>query len=169
MKKIISKAFFRIKRFLFSLSPKIIDSDLEIVNLFLDKNHKKVFFCMSIVDQKHCINVARTLLKSDKELTLNTLRLALLHDIGKQVRNFSVIERSFVVILPINNLKLYSFPIKNNFPIKSLQIKKFHHEYGEKIANYYNFDSEITELIKNHHSTSNKKEIINFQWSDNLN
>lgn len=169
MKKTISKNFARVKRFFSSLKPVITNSDLEIVNLFLNDNHKKAFFSMSIVDQKHCISVARTLLNSDKDLNLNTLRLALLHDIGKQVRPFSVIERTFVVLLPMDNIKIDSYPIKNNFPVKPLQIKRFHNEYGEKVAKYYNFDSEITELINSHHSKSDKKEIIDFQWSDNLN
>ncbi|GIW22419.1 MAG: hypothetical protein KatS3mg068_1426 [Candidatus Sericytochromatia bacterium] len=102
MKKTIS----RIKRFFNSLSPKINKSDLEIVNTFLEKNHKKAFFSMSLVDQKHCINVARTLLNSNKKLNINTIRLALLHDIGKQIKPFSVIERTFVVLLPMNNIKL---------------------------------------------------------------
>lgn len=167
----MTKLIDRTKRFFRALNAKIELSDYELVEKILNDKEKKLFYSMSIVDQRHCLDVTNTLLsKNDKKPCIKTLKLALLHDIGKQVNNFYLLERVAVVVFPRKKLKIKAFPLRNNLTQKAWQLKYWHPEYGFLLAKKYDFDTEITDFIKYHHHLPPKsKEIELFQWADNLN
>lgn len=160
----------RIKRFFRALNAKIESSDKVIVEEYLDNHHQKVFFSMSLIDQRHSIDVACTLLNSDKDYNDLTVRLALLHDIGKQVQRFYLMERVTVVVFPRKKLKLNPYPYEKNLLKKAWQLKNFHPQYGSIIAMENNFEPELIEMIRCHHNIPPIcKEVEDFQWADNLN
>lgn len=165
-----TKLIDRAKRFFRALSAKIEDSDRVIIDQYLEENHKKVFYSMSMIDQRHSLDVAITLLNSDKDYNDLTIRLALLHDIGKQVQRFYLLERVAVVVLPRKKMKMEAHPYQTNILKKAWQIKYWHPEYGSIIAQENNFDPELIKIIKYHHNLPPiSKEVEDFQWSDNLN
>lgn len=165
-----TKLIDRSKRFFKALVAKIEKDDFEIIKKLLDEKQQKLFFSMSIIDQRHCLDVTKTLLKSDKNPSIETLKLALLHDIGKQLKPFYLLERVAVVVLPRKNLKIPIKPLESNLLKKAWQLKYWHPEYGAELAEKNGLDPKMIELIRYHHSSNTKyKEIELFQWADNLN
>lgn len=166
----MTKLIDRVKRFFRALNAKIEEEDIKIIDEYLESHHKKVFYSMSIVDQRHSLDVAITLLKSDKNFNRNTIKLALLHDIGKQVQKFYLLERVAVVVFPRKNLKQEAYPYQKNLLKKAWQLKYFHPEYGFNIARDNNFENDLIDMIKYHHHLPPRCiEIEHFQWADNLN
>lgn len=166
----MTKLADRVKRFFRAMNAEILKSDTEIVDKYLTSKHKKVFYQMSIVDQRHSLDVAITLLNSDKDYNDNTIRLALLHDIGKQVQRFYLLERVAVVVFPRKGLKQNAYPYQKSLLKKAWQLKYYHPEYGYNIAVENEFENDLAEMIKyHHHLPPRTKEIIDFQWADNLN
>lgn len=166
----MTKFIDRVKRFFRAMNAKIEQSDIEIIDKYLSTKHKKVFYSMSLIDQRHSLDVAITLLNSDRDFNDNTVRLALLHDIGKQVQPFYLLERVAVVVFPRKSLKQNPYPYQKSLLKKAWQLKYFHPEYGFNIAKDNNFEPDLTEMIKYHHHLPPRcKEITDFQWADNLN
>lgn len=165
-----TKFFDRAKRFIKALNIKIDNYDIDLINDILEEKHKTLFYSMSLVDQRHCLDVARTLINSDKVINKTTLQLALLHDIGKQVKRFTLIERVLVVLFPRKSLILPEEPLETDFFKKAWQLKYWHPEYGAKLAELQKFDEFLIELIRYHHHIPPRyDEIAIFQWADNLN
>lgn len=165
-----TKLIDRSKRFFKALVAKIERDDFEIIKKLLDSSQQALFFSMSIVDQRHCLDVTKTLLNSDKKPSIDTLKLALLHDIGKQVKPFYLLERVAVVVLPRKNLNIPKKPLETSLLKKAWQLKYWHPEYGADLAEKKGLDPKIIELIKFHHNNDTKyNEIKLFQWADNLN
>lgn len=165
-----TKLVDRVRRFFRAMNASIENSDKEIIEKYLENNHKKVFYSMSLIDQRHSVDVARTLLDSDRKFNDETVRLALLHDIGKQVQPFYLLERVAVVVFPRKKLRLAAHPYQKNLLKKAWQIKYFHPEYGANIALENDFSPSLVEMIRYHHHMPPRcKEIEDFQWSDNLN
>lgn len=165
-----TKFISRVKRFFKGLNVKIYPDDLRLIDTYLEEEHKKLFFSMSLFDQRHCLDVTKTLLNSDKKPCKTTIRLALLHDIGKQVKPFYLLERVLVVVIPRKNLELSLYPVSSNPLKKPWQLKYNHPEYGAQMAEKENFESNLVDLIRyHHHYPPRTKEIEDFQWSDNLN
>lgn len=160
----------RVKRFFRALNAKVTPDEKLMIEQILEENQKKLFYSMRVIDQRHSLDVTNTLIRSGKEVSKITLQLALLHDIGKQVNPFYLIERVLVVIFPRKKLKLPIEPLISNPIKKGWQLKYWHTEYGARLAEKENFDSYLIELIRCHHTLPPMyKEIEDFQWSDNLN
>lgn len=165
-----TKFFDRVKRFFRALNARITEDEKLFIEKYLEENQQKVFYSMSIIDQRHCLDVANTIYQTENRTNEMILKLALLHDIGKQLKPFSLIERTAVVLFPRKIKNVPFEPLKNNLLIKAWQLKYWHPEYGARLAEEAKFDPFLVELIRyHHHLPPRNNEIEIFQWADNLN
>lgn len=146
-------SLYRIKQFYRSMVSKINDRDIDFLKIHLKPYELKLFNQLPTYEQKHCINVAR-----DVEITCNRRKLksvdlikaALLHDIGKIYSNMNLIDKSIMVILhKITNGKIRKY---NKF--KNVNMYYNHGDIGYNLLKQYGYDERFLFLVKNHHNNS---------------
>lgn len=155
-------AIYRVKQFFKAISAKITAEDLNLINEYLNENEIQLFNRLPVYDKKHCINVARDIIKevdenefnkNNKDITHNMLiKAALLHDIGKLYRTLNPIDKSILVLLD----KATKGNLKNYKTIKKIHVYYNHGEEGYKLLKDKNYNNKFLEVIKNHHN----KEIV---------
>jgi len=91
----------RLKQFYRALTAKVDDQDLVLVKSWLSDNELDLFLQMSIIDQKHCINVAHSakllakICTTDEQLLM---KATLLHDCGRKNGDLGLLGKSFAVL-----------------------------------------------------------------------
>ena len=144
-------SIYRVKQFIWEITAVFRPVDEKIINKYLDKKEQQLFDKLKIAEKQHCIRVCTDALENynEKNIDENKLaKIALLHDVGKTVRNLNVFDKSIIVILDKftkGNLKKYEFNSKvdsyYNHPKKSVKLLKEINDY----------DKEFLEAIEKHH------------------
>lgn len=144
--------FYRVQQFLWSITSKVTKDDKEFIDRNLNIEEIKLFYMLSINDQKHSINTAygvkRVCIGISGVNTNMLVRAALLHDIGKIKCNTNGIIKSFLVIGDF----LTSGKLKRINSIKCINSYYNHGEIGYRILKEIVCDDEMLYLIKNHHN-----------------
>jgi hypothetical protein len=89
---------YRVRQFVRALSGPVTPPDLEDLGDLLTARQKALFSTMAVVDQNHCLAVARALEASGRTQP-DLLQAALMHDIGKSAAHIAVWERVAHVLL----------------------------------------------------------------------
>ena len=97
----------RIHQFYQAISADMTDVELAYVKRRLEGKERDLFFSMGVMEQVHAYNVARTvenLLKKKEWVSLEPrreflLRLALLHDVGKEKGDLNLLLKVMTVLL----------------------------------------------------------------------
>jgi putative nucleotidyltransferase with HDIG domain len=120
----------------------------------------EVYRHMDPRDREHAVRVAQKLLGLHPEASSEVIRAALLHDCGKMVRPYNVLERVIVGLIaperpPMNQTsirlqKQTVMDVRNNHPI-----------IGAQLILEAGGDSRVAELVRNHH---NPKGDIEATW-----
>ncbi|BDU51231.1 HD domain-containing protein [Haliovirga abyssi] len=134
--------FNRVKQLIRYVFPNYTGKDENMARKYLDKYEFELFDNMSNYDKKHSINILKDILK-DIELKDNKkiIKLALLHDIGKE-KDINIVDRILHVILK-NNSKL------SNHTIKGYEkLKKYNIEMAKLILEHHNKNIKNEELKK---------------------
>ncbi|OQY07146.1 MAG: hypothetical protein B6I28_05800 [Fusobacteriia bacterium 4572_132] len=140
--------FNRIKQGITFLIPNYTKKDNELMEQYLNYAERKIFFEMSKYDKKHSIKVLKDVMKSNLKDNQMMLKLALLHDVGKE--NISLLERINYVLFQ-----------------KSEKMKNHTKKGFEKLKN---INLELANLILIHHNEDLQDEnMIEFQKIDDKN
>lgn len=143
--------FYRVKQFYWAISSKVNKKDLDFLNSNLNKNELKLFYELSVYDQKHSINVAYDVQYVCKKNNLDyklLLKAALLHDIGKVYKKLTIIDKSIIVLA--DNVTKGS--IKKFSNIKKINVYYNHGKIGKDMLKDYNYNQKLLYLIENHHN-----------------
>lgn len=144
-------SLYRIKQFYWSIASQIDEDDNEYVKKYLNKEELKLFYKLSIVEQKHCLRVAYSLSELCNKENINKERLiktALLHDIGKISKKISIVDKSLLVI----GDKVSKGKLRNYKNIKKIDVYYNHGDKGYNILKNIEKDERILYLVKNHHN-----------------
>lgn len=168
---------YRVKQFVWAAFSKINEEDHTYIRSNLDKDEQKLFYLLSISEQKHCIRVAQEVKKltktnkgsyklniTDKEF----IRVALLHDIGKIEKKLNILDKSILVILN----KVVGSKMRKLTNIKKVDVYYNHAERGyEILSKLNNYDKRFLYLVRNHHNNDiiNDVELDILKTADSLN
>lgn len=168
---------YRVKQFLWAAFSKVTNDDIEYVKRNLDTEEQKLFFMLSVSEQKHCIRVAhdaeRFLEDIEDKLALTISkkdfkRVALLHDIGKIEKRINIIDKSLLVIMN----KITPSLLKRLTNMKKVDVYFNHAEKGYKILKELKtYDDRFLYLVRNHHNNGiiNDVELDILKHADGLN
>jgi putative nucleotidyltransferase with HDIG domain len=155
---------YRIKQFIWALKSEINYEDEIFINKYLNNKELELFFKLSIMDQKHCVNTAKDIKKVCEARNYNLdkdrmVKIALLHDIGKIQYKMNIIEKSLIVILN----KLTKGKIKKYRKVKCINIYYNHPNIGYNLLKKYNYEESFINTIKNHHNNDIIKDILELE------
>jgi len=141
---------YRIRQAWRALTAKPNLKERELALSYLQKEwERELFLALSPYDQNHSIRILKEMLLAQSEVPDILLRLALLHDVGKDP-----------------TLTLFDRALYSKFRISRKNIGR-HPQLGyEKV---YRWDRELAELIARHHSGVQNELILQFQYFDNRN
>lgn len=145
-------ALYRVKQFYWSVTSKIDEKDMQLIKCYLDPLELELFHKLATYEKKHCVNVARDVLKeniNNNKENSKLVKVALLHDIGKIKKKLNPIQKSILVILDsISNGK-----IKKYKRIKNIDVYYNHANSGYNLLKKQKkYDERFLYLIKNHHN-----------------
>jgi len=154
----------RCRQFFRALFCKMGPADRDIVRKYLDSKEELLFNRMDTAIQKHCVNVAVSVLELSSTRPVSDLQVAvkaaLLHDIGKSCGRYSVWDRVWFVLIRTTAPGLAGFLAKSgrsSCPERlgnAFYIHTNHQQIGASLTEQAGLEEKITFLVRNHHDKS---------------
>ncbi|MFC4638496.1 HD domain-containing protein [Deinococcus hohokamensis] len=104
----------------------------------------RVYEGMDARDREHACRVARHLLREHPEAEPEVVAAALLHDCGKSVRRYSVLERVLVGLVPNRLSRVLP-------PVGALGVRANHPELGARLLAHAGARPRVARLVARHH------------------
>jgi HD domain len=116
----------------------------------LPKPELEVYQRMDPRDREHAVRVAKKLLELHPQASSEVVRAALLHDCGKLVRPYNLLERVIVGLIAPEGPR--SSQTSNGLQaMTALDVRNNHPAIGAKLILEAGGDSRVAELVRNHH------------------
>jgi len=165
--------FYRLHQFWLALFPHLQPEELTWLDSTLDQAALSLFYSQPIADQRHALDVAKSLAAHKSSLNRDEYNLlltaALLHDCGKSMANIHLWHRVFVVLMQNLPASVWVFLAKTPTPLASpLQMFSCHPAWGAELAAKAGLGPEICTLIQEHHCPSSRLGSLLFE-ADNAN
>lgn len=168
---------YRVKQFVWAAFSKVNEEDKAYIRRNLDNDEQKLFYLLSVSEQKHSMRVAKEIerqyeiVEKQQRLNINKgafVRIGLLHDIGKITKKLNIFDKSILVILN----KLAGDKMRQFTRIKKLDVYYNHAGKGYDILRKLGkYDDRMLYLVRNHHNNDiiNDIELNILKHADNLN
>ncbi len=140
---------FRLAR---ALMPWLARPDDSWVRKILSESEFVIYSRMDVRDREHAVRVTKKLLGLYPDSSLVLQRATLLHDCGKSVRPYNVIERVLVGLMyevKVSNARVLNF---KNRRLSALEVKRFHPQIGSSLILEAGGDARIAEIVAKHHA-----------------
>lgn len=169
----------RVRQFIMAVTARLTDDDIDFVGARLKEDARRLFFSMSVPDQRHAINTARTALDmaSGKPVDEDLLaRAALLHDVGRSAGDLGTFGKVFAVVVDSLFGRLSRQLGKESgggkFSIRRMLYIYYHHaEIGAARLSALGYHEEA-DIVKRHHETESgcdRPELIILRAADERN
>jgi predicted HD phosphohydrolase len=159
--------FYRVRQFIWGITARLTDEEINFINNYLNKPEKSLFFSLPVYDQVHSVRVAKRALEEslNREMyDVMLIKAALLHDIGKINSGLNLITKSILVLadkmMPTLTRRL-----------KGISFVNAYYNHPEIAMDYLaKEDRYIKYLVKNHHNSlidDEKLKILQIADSEN--
>jgi HD domain len=150
---VIGRVFRLVRAFL----PQLAHPDDDWARKILSTAEFGVFFRMDVRDREHAIRVTRKLLKLYPNSSLILQRAALLHDCGKLVRPYNVVERVLVgLFYQVDSSALETRATDFSKPslvvLSATQVKKYHPRIGSRLILEAGGNVRVAQIVAKHHA-----------------
>lgn len=163
----IGAAVSRVRQFLAAVRARISDDEMAVLEQYLAPSQRNLFWAMSPIDQRHCLDVFNNLLQQGHS-DLDLLRAALLHDVGK--RGIRLWHRVAGVLL-----EAFWPPQLEKLAVNRPQswlygfyIYRHHADLSAEWAERSGCSSSVVELIRGHHASSENEQAKALWEADRL-
>jgi hypothetical protein len=163
----IGAAVSRLRQFLAAVRARVSADEIAVLEQHLGLSQRDLFWQMSPIDQRHCLDVFNTLLRqghSDPDL----LQAALLHDVGK--RGIRLWHRVAGVLLEAFRPALLE-KLAVNRPqswLYGLYIYQYHANLSVELTKRSGCSPSVVELIGGHHTPSENEQAKALWKADRL-
>ena len=158
----IGAAISRVRQFLAAVRARVSDDEMAVLEQYLDPSQRDLFGAISPIDQRHCLDVFKALLRQGHS-NPDLLRAALLHDVGK--RRISLWHRVAGVLLEAFWPTLLE-KLAVNRPqswLYGFYIYRYHANLSAELAERSGCSPSVVELIRGHHTPS-ENEVAKALW-----
>lgn len=158
----------RIKQFFTQCFSKMNQDDIAFVCNHLNEQEQKLFFQLSVLNQKHSVSVTYTLLTLKPNISNILIKAALLHDIGKINSNLTITNKILAITLHHFFPKISLQFAKKN-PNHFLHYYFFHPQIGVQHLKDIHSNAKIIHIVAAHHEQSLNLDVQLLQQADELN
>ncbi|MTI94027.1 MAG: HDIG domain-containing protein [Firmicutes bacterium] len=144
---------YRVRQFIAAVTARVSPEERAWVEQEL-ASLQDLFFGMSVVDQRHCLDVAREALRRAGEKTNKKLltQAALLHDCGKQAGELRLWDRVAIVLgKKIFGRRTQRWASKGRGLYHAFYIHYEHPEIGAELVRMHGSGETLCALIAGHH------------------
>jgi hypothetical protein len=170
----------RVQRTLRSMFAAFARPDDAWAKSLLSSAEYSVYERMDPRDREHAVRVARALIERHPDVNKLVVRAALLHDCGKLVRRYNLLERIWVgwrVAEPDRDARLSSAQLgaltsprparvgsrrvktARPEPLSAADVRRFHPQIGAWLIRAAGGDERVALIVENHHFPGNDPEI----------
>jgi HD domain len=157
----------KISRLFRAFSPAQARSDDNWASQQLPAPELEIYNRMDPRDREHAVRVAQKLLELHPEASSEVVRAALLHDCGKLIRPYSVLERVMVGLIAPEGPRSSQTSIGIQART-AMDVRNNHPQIGAKLILEAGGDSRVAELVRIHHAPNGDTEAIWIHQIDNL-
>lgn len=148
---------FRLAR---ALSPRFADPDDDWAQNILPTAEFGVFLRMDARDREHAVRVTKKLIALYPDSSLILQRAALLHDCGKLVRPYNLVERVLVGALygsqsMVSQARVFNVSTCSASSLSALQVKRHHPQIGATLILEAGGDARVAAIVAKHHAPGN--------------
>jgi HD domain len=159
--------FGKLSRLFRAFSPTQAKPDDTWAAQHLPTPELKVYQRMDPRDREHAVRVAQKLLDLHPDASSEVIRAALLHDCGKLVRPYNVLERVIVGLIAPEGPRTGN--ITSGLQAKTaMEVRNNHPQIGAKLILEAGGNSRVAELVRIHHQPTGDVEATWIHQIDDL-
>ena len=146
-----------------ALIPRLAEADDAFARRLLPYSEYRLYLGMDVRDRDHACTVTKTLLADYPDASLDLLRAALLHDVGKARASYNPLSRIVAALYTPSNV-----PAKPRLGgVRGLwQLKRHHDRYGAQMIRAAGGDARVAEIVARHHAPGDDAEAARLREVD---